>query len=590
VPERSRESFFTPLTGPGWRRPLVFLGRVIRLQPREAVLTTVIVATVGLVEGAAISLLLPLLSLIGVGGAAPGPVERAVASVLHALGIPVRLTAVLGVVLAIGLLQVGLTAAQRYLVIRTAEHLCATVRRRLFDAAGRASWRLLARGHGAHLVSAAVTEAFRIGSVYGWTMTVAGLVVGFVIYVGLAFWLSWQFTLLVLLVGTLSVFALRRIYRTSRRYSAATTAATNRMQEVLSEHVAAVKLIRVLGARPWSQRVFAETVEAVETNARKNQANTVLVKALVEPLGLVALVAMVYVSIDIVRLPAAELMVLLAIFYRITPRVTVFQELLQRIHGVLPGYEAMVETLQRLHDGREREGGVPFPGLGQRLALRGVVVRYGNRPVLDGVDLTIEAGTTVLLGGPSGAGKTTLLDVLAGVVAPDAGAVIVDGVPLASLDLESYRARIAVVPQESVFFHDTIAANLRLPAPAATDAELWEALTAAHADGFVRAAGGLETSMGDQGLRLSGGQRQRLSLARALLKRPDLLLLDEPSSALDAESEAAIRTTLARLHRRMTIVVVSHRGTLSREADAIFRVERGRIVAPAVATVGDAVR
>jgi ABC-type multidrug transport system fused ATPase/permease subunit len=224
---------------------------------------------------------------------------------------------------------------------------------------------------------------------------------------------------------------------------------------------------------------------------------------------------------------------------------------------------------------------VRFTGLRDRLELQSVVVRYTDRAVLEGVDFSIEARTTVLLTGPSGAGKTTLLDVLAGIVAPERGAIMVDGVPLSSLDLESYRERIAVVPQESVFFHDTIAANLRLPAPAATDSQLWEALAAAHADGFVREAGGLKTSMGDQGLRLSGGQRQRLSLARALLKRPDVLLLDEPSSALDAESEAAIFSTLAALRGRMTIVLVSHRETLARGADAIVRLEDGRLIAPA---------
>lgn len=571
--------FFRPLTCRVSLRPLVFLGRMLWLQPLHALLMTAVVGTRGVVHGVGLTLLLPLLSLIGVdtGARMGGPahmLERAFA----ALGIPLQLGPILALFLAIGVIQTGLYAAQQYLIVACGEEMTAFVRRRLFDGASRAAWSVLAAGRGGHLVNAVVSEASRIGVVYGNGMTVFGLALDFLVYVALAAWVSWRFTLLAAVVGIVSMAGLQGLYRASRRLGAYTTAASNRMQEVLNEHIGAAKLIRSLGAGTWSRATFGAAAADVRRSTRRHYGSNVLVRMVVEPIGLVVLVAMIYLSIAVVRLPAAELMLLLLIFYRAHPRLVVLEEMLQRVAGVLPAYEAVAEAIKHLDDSREREGGVPFTGLRDAIELKGVTVRRGDRTVLKGVDLTIRGGSMVALVGRSGGGKTTLLDVLAGVVPPEAGVVCVDGIPLSELDLTTFRQRLGVVPQENVFFHDTIRANLRIVAPDASDAEMWAALAAAHADDFVRGSGqALETLIGDQGLRLSVGQRQRLSLARALLRRPEILLLDEPSSALDAETEAAIRETFRRLRGRVTVVLVSHRPALAQDADAIYTVAHGRL-------------
>ncbi len=576
------DQFFKPLAGPVWLRPGVFLIRMARQQPRTAAAATVVVALLGLVEGVGLGLLLPLLSLIGVetSAKAGGPahaVERAFA----VLGIPLTLISVLAVFFAVGLLQVALHATQQYLIVRSGESLTSLLRRRLFDAASQAAWSVLSAGRGAHLVNAVVSEANRIGLIYGNTITAFGLLANFLIYLGLACWLSWRFTLLMALFGGFSMLALRWLYSSSRRFGAYTSAATNRMQEVLDEHIGGAsnaKLIRALGAGEWSRKAFSAAVDAVGTYARRNQGNTILIKTSVEPLGLLFIVATIYLSVTIVRLPAAELILLLIIFYRITPRLVMLQEMLQRISGVLPAYESVSKMLQSLDEAREPRAGWPFPGLRDAIELQGVRVFLGERTVLENINLTIRARTFMALVGTSGGGKTTILDVLTGVVQPDEGAVLVDGVPLSEIDLAAYRGRIGIVPQENVFFHDTVAANLRLAKSDATDAEIWDALAEAHADGFIRARGeGLDTIIGDQGLRLSGGQRQRLALARALLRKPDILLLDEPTSALDEETELIIRETLKRLHGTVTIVLISHRMSMAESADVVQSVAEGRV-------------
>jgi ATP-binding cassette subfamily C protein len=195
------------------------------------------------------------------------------------------------------------------------------------------------------------------------------------------------------------------------------------------------------------------------------------------------------------------------------------------------------------------------------------------------VSLKLPTGSTLALAGPSGAGKTTVADLVAGLMVPSSGRVCVGGQELTRERLAGWRQAIALVPQEPFMFHDTIAANLRFARSEATDRELWEALRVANVAEFVAALPeGLETIVGDQGLRLSGGERQRLALARALLRQPDLLILDEATSSLDTENELAIRVALSELHGRTTMLLIAHRLSTVSEADRIAVLDGGQVV------------
>ena len=218
--------------------------------------------------------------------------------------------------------------------------------------------------------------------------------------------------------------------------------------------------------------------------------------------------------------------------------------------------------------------------LGEALEVQGLEVTYADgRRALQGVSLRVPAGARVALVGASGAGKSTLFSVLLGFQQPSGGQVLWDGQPLSSLRCGSVRAQAAWVPQEPVLFSGTVRHNLLLARPHATDAQLWEALGLAHAEDFVRQLpGGLEEPVGERGGRLSGGQRQRLALARAFLCRPSLLLLDEPTSALEAASEAAVGAGLAALMRGRTVLVIAHRLSTVRDADLIVVLDAGRVV------------
>ena len=230
----------------------------------------------------------------------------------------------------------------------------------------------------------------------------------------------------------------------------------------------------------------------------------------------------------------------------------------------------------------EKPLALPVPARGA-VALEHVTFHYPSRPedaALIDFSLDVAAGETVAIVGPSGAGKSTLFQLVQRFYDPEKGNIRIDGVALTAADPEEIRARIAVVPQESVIFATSALENIRYGRPNATEAEVWAAAAAAHADGFLRdLPDGIHSYMGEAGTRLSGGQRQRMAIARAILRDAPILLLDEATSALDSESERLVQAALEGLMRGRTTLVIAHRLATVRNADRIIVMDHGRIVA-----------
>jgi ATP-binding cassette subfamily C protein len=242
--------------------------------------------------------------------------------------------------------------------------------------------------------------------------------------------------------------------------------------------------------------------------------------------------------------------------------------------------QARFDAEREPDDGAAGEGGKLSLATG--LNIRDVSFGYGDDPtrtVVTGITFGLPAGKVTALIGPSGSGKSTIADMLLGLLEPTAGKMLVDGVEIDAGNRRRWRDQVAYVPQDVFLLHDTIAANLRLAAPQASDDDLWTALRSAHAGEFVeRLDLGLGTVVGDRGVRLSGGERQRIALARALLRKPSLLILDEATSALDWQNQSLIARSIDGLRGTMTILTIAHRPSMIAFADWVVAMENGRIV------------
>ena len=211
-----------------------------------------------------------------------------------------------------------------------------------------------------------------------------------------------------------------------------------------------------------------------------------------------------------------------------------------------------------------------------RSAARALRFAYGKRPVLNGTNLTVPAGSITVLTGMSGAGKTTLIDLVLGLHRPQSGRILIDGVDLAEIELQAWRTMVGYVPQELILFHASILENLTLSDSDHSEGAVDEALRLAGADEFVaQLPDGVQTVVGTKGARLSGGQRQRIALARALIRRPRLLILDEVTSALDPESEREICRNIVELRERTTVLAVTHRPAFLEIATRVYQIDEG---------------
>ncbi|PTQ09907.1 ABC transporter [Sphingomonas oleivorans] len=378
------------------------------------------------------------------------------------------------------------------------------------------------------------------------------------------------------------VFAGRRLRAVSRQ-------SQDRIADVgamTAETLGAMKIVQAFGQEEREAGRFAKAVETAFGTARRRIALRAGMTSIVILLVFGAITMVMWqgvVDVAAGRLTGGKI----AAFMLTGALVAGAFGALTEVYGdLLRGAGAagrLAELLVEVPDIAPPANPVPLPDPGRgALSFEQVEFRYPTRPdvaALDDFTLSIDPGEMVAIVGPSGAGKSTLFQLAQRFYDPQAGSVRIDGVALTDADPAAIRARIAMVPQETVIFAASARDNLRYGRWEADDAELWAAAEAANAATFLRALPeGLDTYLGEGGARLSGGQRQRLAIARALLRDAPLLLLDEATSALDAESERLVQRALDRLMQGRTTVVIAHRLATVRAADRIIVMDHGRIV------------
>ena len=397
------------------------------------------------------------------------------------------------------------------------------------------------------------------------------------IHTAITFFISPSATLLALAAGGILTLSQIPQMRGMAKHGAAAGQGMRNVHAMVSEHMASMKLAKSCNAEAMLSATFASEVERLGNTAIMSVDELANGRARQKIAAATLLAVVVGTSVLYLHIVGARLLLLVAVFARLLPAIGQALQAAQRGAELLPAYGDM-ESLRRYGINNASP-----PHIGGALAPKGPMrlqdVSYTwpgrDRPALSAITLEIPENRTTALIGPSGAGKSTLADLCLGLLEPTMGTITVGQSPLSG---PLWRQCAAVVPQDVFLFHHTVRANLAWANSEATEAQLWEALEAADAAELVRnLPQGLETLVGDRGVRLSGGERQRLVLARALLRRPAFLVLDEATSHLDTGHERMIQRSLDRLHGRLTVLVIAHRLSTIRNADQIVVIREGRI-------------
>ncbi|HEX5726880.1 MAG TPA: ABC transporter ATP-binding protein, partial [Longimicrobiaceae bacterium] len=514
---------------------------------------------------------------------AAGGFGRAVAAAFGALGITPTLGG--GLALYVGVMSVQALAQRAQTVVAYSVELetALRLRVRLYRAIAAARWTYLARQRASDLVHALTHEIDRVGAAASYLLLIVVQCLLGVVYLLLALRISATVTGVAVAAGAVLLLALRRWRRDARAAGAGQTAAVAEVMSAATEHLQGMKLVKSYAAEDRNAEIFATLARrttAVHAGATYAYADA----RAAFTIGSVLLLAVAtWLAIGVLHLPGALAILLVFLFSRLVPRLSNLQTIYQHLLHALPAFGNVLRRIEALEAEGERAGEVAAPvALRQAVRLEGVSFGYGGDRTDDavrGLDLEIAARRTTALVGPSGAGKTTVADLVMGLALPREGRIGVDGRALDESWMRAWREGIGYVAQDTLLFHDTVLANLRWARPEATEEEVWEALRLAAAEGFVAALPqGLETVVGDRGVRLSGGERQRLALARALLRRPTLLILDEATSALDTENERRIRAAIGDLQGKVGMLLITHRLASVRDADTIYVLEEGRVV------------
>jgi subfamily B ATP-binding cassette protein MsbA len=404
-----------------------------------------------------------------------------------------------------------------------------------------------------------------------------------VLLLGYLFYLNWKLTLIALVVGPPIAFTVRVISKRLRRVSREALLAQGDLVHVLQETIDCHKVVKVFGGQDYETQRFRKSAQVLRGTFMRINVSAALTTPITHTLAAFAIAIIIYIALQD-SLAGRTTVGEFASFLTAMLMLLAPLKHLSEINNALQRGLASAESVFGMIDAPvEEDGGTVAVGRARgEIAFEKVSLTYPARtePALAGIDLHVRPGETVALVGGSGGGKTTLVNLLPRFYAPGTGRILLDGHDLQTLTLDSLRANIALVSQETVLFNDSIYANIAYGRMGgAAEKDVIAAAQAAHSMDFIRETPeGLNTLIGENGLRLSGGQRQRLAIARAILKNAPVLILDEATSALDSESERQVQAALEALMRGRTTIVIAHRLSTIERADRIVVLERGRIV------------
>ena len=529
---------------------------------------------VSVLSGVGIVMLIPLLNMLEIG-------DNRLPDWFMTLGYPLQ----------VGLLLVGYvllvtvkTLLSRSLNIREnafIEETGMALRKKLYTVLSGASWESLTARKDADVVNLFTSQCGQVSYGIAEVIHFLASIVSAAVQLGIALMMSLPVTALVCVMGACMLAIFMPLRKKSREYGDKMIRLSREFYSELQNQLASVKEVRAYGVEREHAALF-ESISAAFKTARMKYVRQSSVPGVVYSLAAAVMIALMYLVCTLgLKVETDRLVVLVYVFARLWPVFSGFQGRIQSINSCVPAYEKLIEAMREMQPETDVAETDEDFSRWREIRFDNVHFAYRNsdEETLRGVSFSLERGEKLALLGRNGAGKTTAVNLLLGFLLPRSGAILVDGKPLESACIRAWRTQVGYVPQDPLILNASVRENLTRFHPNATEDELIAALRKAMAWGFVsRLPDGLDTVLGDRGVRLSGGERQRIVLARVLLGHPSLIVLDEATSALDYESEMAFHDAIASFGKDAAVVLIAHHGATIAMADSAVVLEKGSVV------------
>jgi subfamily B ATP-binding cassette protein MsbA len=541
--------------------------------------------TLAVLQGLAVGMLSPVLQYIEFGSVkSSGPYGTMLLDVSHLLGLQVGLLTLLVLAFVPVIFREVVYFINNWATSRVVQGAAIRMRTRGFSALvdGDLAF-VVGQGFG-NLVSTLTLQAQRGSQAVGQFLTQISTGLLIAMYVIVLLTLDWRLGLMAVVAMMFMSFLVRGAVTRSRALGAETTRRNNETYSVIGERITAIRLIKMLGQERAETRKVTRVVQHLADAQVRIAIFSGVIEVTLDPLNMLVVFAIIYVGVQYFHASLATLGIFLFILLQLSQLAKNFNGGRQTLVSLIDSLISVRDMINKATASLRIVGGsTKFEGVRESIRLESVSFAYGDEKehlVLKGVDLEIPSRSQTAIVGRSGGGKSTLVDLIPRLREATSGEILFDGRRIQDFELRSLRRSIGFMTQDALLFDDTIRVNLgygldREPSSEEIDA----ALKASYCSTFVAdLPSGLDTRVGDRGVRLSGGQRQRLALARVFLQDPDILILDEPTSALDSESEEYIQKALESMRHRKTLIVIAHRLSTVSHSDQIVVLDHGVIV------------
>lgn len=555
--------------------------RTFRQYHWRFLLLTALGLTAGIFGGIGITAVIPLFSLFAAPhvGAVPDTVTRFISGFFSVLHLPFTPPLLLGFIVLLFIVKAYIQFLSKYLTDKNTLEFAQRMQQSLFTNTLQAAWPYLFKQKVGYLERFILNDARNAAGMLGLVGNTIMLGTSMMMYGAVALSISTPITFATATFGVLMFLAVKPVFAKIRRLNSRLALLEKITNHYITENIIGMKLVKAFRSEILiglqGKKYFAELFSL---NTRQ-VFYSYMTGAFAEPAGFAFIAVLFLLSY---RKPGFNIVAFGVIMYlvqRVFSFVQSLQGQLQTINGMVPYLQTVMQYRRDVRQNKEQDEGTKDFQFNRLIEFQHISFAYEqDRMVLSDISFSIEKGNMLGIVGPSGAGKTTIVDLLLRLLAPTDGSILVDGVLLTDIRLAHWRQNIGYVPQEIFLLNETIENNIRFYGESISDEAVKEAVQLANASEFVdKLPEGIKTIVGERGTKLSGGQRQRIALARALARKPEILILDEATSNLDAASESLIQKAIFGIKGRVTIVVIAHRLGMLEHADQIVTLREGRI-------------